>query len=105
MNGIKTLISICYKVSTTYFSKHSEFEYLKQSFVSNGYRSGLFNCQIKTSLHNTHVPSPINDYVKNVKEYRVSISYFGSQSTKLLLTKYFKKIKFQNCTSQLLSCR
>ena len=71
------MITRGYKVCATYFSIHSEFEFLKHFFVD------LFNCQIKKFIPNIHVPSPINDSVSTVKEYYVSIPYFGAQSEKL----------------------
>ena len=75
---IKTLVSRCY----------------------DGYPLGLVNRQMKMYLDNIYVPSPSTDPVQNVKEYYLSIPYFGAQSEKLqdellVLLKHFSDIKFK----------
>ena len=80
---------------------HSEFKFLDNFFIANGYPLGLVHSQVKKFLDKIHVRSPIVDPVQYAKECYLSFPYFGVQSEKLrdellaLLTKYFSDVKFK----------
>ena len=99
INSIKTLLARAYGICTNYFYLHSEFEFLKQYFLSNGYCSNFIynNIQKFLSIKMCNSSNPSSDLVK----FYLSLPYFGKQSEKLrsdlcvLLKKYFTDRDFR----------
>jgi hypothetical protein len=82
ITSIQTLVYRAYNVCSNYTSLHSEFEFLRNFFKSNGYPSFLVEKYIKRFLHSTHITKPI-DYTVMKLPFYISLPFFGYQSEKL----------------------
>ena len=82
LNSIRTLLSRAFRNASTYAHLHSELNFLKSFFQSNGYPSSLVLSNIKKFLSNKF--STVQKFPtvsKNI--YYLSLPYFGSQSDKM----------------------
>ena len=83
LNAIKTLIFRSYTICSSYHAMHSEFDFLRNFFISNGFPSNLISSVIRNFLNKRQDPQNFtvsnND---NPVRYYV-FPYFGPQSDKL----------------------
>ena len=99
LNAIKTLIFRAFNLSSSYFSLHDEFNYLKEFFSNNGYPLQLVVKQINKFLSNIYSPKPLVSNVPKLKLY-FKFPYFGnstpifSQDLNKILNKYYPQINF-----------
>ena len=100
INAIKTLLFRAYNISSNYFKLHSEFEFLRNYFIDNGYPLSLINSHIKKFLSKQFTQSSSPDNPPTNVKY-VTLPFFGPQSEKLkleflsLLTKYIPDFTFK----------
>ena len=100
LNAIMTLIYRAYNLSSNYFDLHTELDYLKEFFTSNGYPLQLVSRQICKFLNNIYHPKPTISIVPKLKLY-FKFPYFGNSTTifskdlNKILSKYYPQL---NCT-------
>ena len=96
---IKTLLCRGFRISSSFFSMHTEFEFLKQMFKSNGYPVPLVNKQIKNFLDRQFLPQ-LPDSDTHSDSFHFVFPFFGYQSEKMvkdlkcLLSRYIPDGKF-----------
>ena len=101
LNAIKTLIFRSYTICSSYHAMHSEFDFLRNFFISNGFPSNLISSVISNFLNKRQDPQNFTvSHNDNPVRYYV-FPYFGPQSDKLknelltLLNKYFTDFSFK----------
>ena len=99
INSIKTLLHRAYAISSSYFSLHNEFCFLKKYFHNNGFPIALVNSCVSKFLNSIYANIPNPDNISSQKFY-VSLPYFGHLSENfkkeflILLKQYFPNIDF-----------
>ena len=82
INAIKTLLFRAYNICSNYQSLHTEFKFLIQFFVSNGFPRQLIEKHINYFLNDKfNSPPSISTVAK--KEFFFPLPYFGHQSLKM----------------------
>ena len=101
LNAIKTLIFRSYTICSSYHAMHSEFDFLRNFFISNGFPSNLISSVIRNFLNKRQDPQNFTvSHNDNPVRYYV-FPYFGPQSDKLknelltLLNKYVTDFSFK----------
>ena len=101
ITSIQTLIYRAYNVCTNYHSVHTEFEFLKKFFNSNGYPTLLINKHIRRFLSKIYDNKPTITFDVPKKPMYISLPFFGQQSEKMkielntILSKAFPYIDFR----------
>jgi len=101
INSLKTLLHRGYRISSNFINMHTEFEFLKNFFLDNGFPLGLIQSHINSFLNNVFQPKvPTIDCNAYTSELFFKVPYFGHQSEKLrkdllqLLSKFYPTVKF-----------
>ena len=76
INAIKTLLYRAYHICSSYFTIHTEIEFLKKFFHNNGYPESIFHKHVKQFLNNIYVPKQSAPTVPKRKVY-FSLPYYG----------------------------
>ena len=100
INAISTLLHRAYHLCNNFFNIHSEFQFLKEFFLNNGYPVNLIDRQINKFLNKIYVKKPETATVMKQLIY-VSLPYFGPSSEQMkkelnkCLSKFYSTINFK----------
>ena len=100
INAVKTLLSRCYKVCSSWNAIDLEINFLRKFFNDNGFPAFIFNNCVNRFLNSKFDVDAIPPNVPKKSVY-ASIPYFGSQSVKLkekiisLVSKYYPYVNLK----------